>query len=92
MDVFLHSPSRYICYEGKLGIHSYKEESERTSFFIDYYRKLKQDSMLNAFNNTSVNTGYIKELYDKTSHEDIYTPQLKELKINNLIHKEIPCS
>jgi len=92
VDVFLHSPSRYICYDGKLGIHSYKAENGNSSFFVDYYRKLKQDAMLNAFDNTSINVDYIKELYDKVSHEDIYNPPLKELKENNLIHKEIPCS
>lgn len=92
VDVFLHSPSRYICYDGKLGIHAYKAENGSSSFFVDYYRKLKQDAMLNAFDNTSINTDYIKELYDKVSHEDIYNPLLKELKENNLIHKEIPCS
>lgn len=92
VDVFLHSPSRYICYDGKLGIHAYKAESGSSSFFVDYYRKLKQDAMLNAFDNTSINTDYIKELYDKVSHKELYNPPLKELKENNLIHKEIPCS
>jgi hypothetical protein len=92
VDVFLHSPSRHICYDGKLGIHAYKAENGSSSFFVEYYRKLKQNSMLNAFKNTSINTDYIKELYDNVSHEDLYNPSLKELKENNLIHKEIPCS
>ncbi len=92
IDVFLHSPSRFICYNSKLGIHSYKAKDNESNFLVKIYGEIKQDAMLKAYEDTNINIDYIKKLYKETPHSSIYNPTTKEMKSNNFIHKEIPCS
>lgn len=92
VDVFLHSPSRFICYNSKLGIHSYRAKDNENNLLIKIYGEIKQDAMLKAYEDTNINIDYIKKLYKETPHSSIYNPTTEEMKSNNFIHKEIPCS
>lgn len=92
VDVFLHSPSRFICYNSTLGIHSYRAKENEGNFLVKMYGEIKQDAMLKAYEDTNINIDYIKNIYKETPHFSIYNPTSKELKDNNFIHKEIPCS
>lgn len=91
LDLVLHSPQRFICYEGKIGIHSYALGEGEWDLF-QFLVPLKQDAMLKAFDNTNINVNYIKKIMSSTDANSIHYPKNSELKRNYIVHREIPCN
>lgn len=91
LDLVLHSPQRFICYDGRIGIHSYALGEDESNFF-QFLVPLKQNAMLRAFDNTNINVNYIKNIMSSTDADSIHYPKNSELKRNYIVHREIPCN